>query len=72
LARAPGTILGQGAFGQLDQILIAERLAEKVDCAILHCSNGRADVVAAVYENDRNADTRGGEFLLKIRGVSPG
>src|SRR5258708_1924337 len=49
----------------VEQFLIAERLAEKLDRSRLDCAHRHWDVAVAGNEDDRNTDAHLGQLLLK-------
>src|SRR5262252_8332018 len=67
----PRAISREALLNRVQQVLITERLGQKLDRSSLHRLDGHRDVPVSRDEDDRNVDVRRRELSLKIETASP-
>src|SRR6202047_2719395 len=68
----PRAISREAQLDRVQQVLIAERLGQKLDRSSLYRLNGHRDIAVSGDEDDRNVNIRRRELSLKIETASAG
>ena len=70
VALPAGTIASEAGLDGIEEILIAERLGEKLDGTALHRLHAHRDVAMRRHEDDREWPVRRGQLALKLKPAS--